>query len=181
MKPYDYTHRNGVRLISWVDFADLAAHLAELLEPYQPEVILGIARAGLFPATLVACSLRRELFPIRLTRRANDQVVYDRPVWKVPVPQEVVGKGVAIIDEIADTGQTLAMASEQAMNLGAKKVITASLVRHSWADPAPQVCSLITDEFVIFPWDRRVLDRGKWVDHPEVIAGLKAQRKSSPG
>ncbi len=74
MKSYDYAHRFGVRQITWNDFASLAARLAELLEPFQPQMILGIARAGLFPATAVACSLRRELFPIRLTRRMNDEV-----------------------------------------------------------------------------------------------------------
>ena len=181
MKPYDYAHRSGVRPISWEDFANLAAHLAEQLEPYHSELVLGIARAGLFPATLVACSLRCELFPIRLTRRVNDQVVYDQPKWKVPVPQEVDGKVVAIVDEIADTGQTLAMVAEQTRNLGARQVITASLVSHSWADPSPQVCPLISDEFIIFPWDMRVLEKGKWIDHPEVIAGLKAQGRSAPG
>jgi len=181
MKPYDYAHRNGIRPISWDDFASLAAQLAELLEPFQPEVVLGIARAGLFPATLVACSLRCELFPIRLTRRVNDRVLYDRPVWKVPVPQDVSGKVVVVVDEIADTGQTLGMAGDQTRRLGAKLVVTASLVSHSWADPAPQVCPLITDEFVIFPWDMRVLEKGKWVRHPEILAGLKAQGKSWPG
>ena len=181
MKPYDYAHRTGVRLLSWDDFTRLAARLAELLEPYQPDVILGIARAGLFPATLVACYLRRELFPIRLTRRVNDQVTYDRPVWKVHVPVEVAGKIVAIVDEIADTGQTLSIVAEQARGSGARQVITASLVSHSWADPAPQVCPLVTDEFVIFPWGERVLEEGKWIRHPEVIAGLKAQRHVPSG
>jgi hypoxanthine phosphoribosyltransferase len=56
MKPYHYAHRFGVRFVSWDDFASLANRLAELLEPYQPQVILGVARAGLFPATAVVCS-----------------------------------------------------------------------------------------------------------------------------
>lgn len=181
MKPYDYAHRVGVRPITWDDFASLAARLAELLEPYQPEMILGIARAGLFPATLVACSLRCELFPIRLTRRVNDQVVYDHPVWKVPIPPEVDRKVVAIVDEIADTGQTLALVADKTRGLGALKIVTASLVSHAWANPAPQVCPLITDEFVIFPWDGQVLSEGRWVQHPEVVAGLKAQQRGSSG
>lgn len=181
MKPYDYAHRSGVRQITWQEFARLAAHLAEQLESYQPELILGIARAGLFPATLVACSLRRELFPIRLTRRQNDTVIYDQPVWKVSIPQDVTGKILAIVDEIADTGQTLAMAAERSAALGAKLVVTASLVSHSWANPAPQIYSLMTDEFVIFPWDEHVLAGGKWILHPEVEAGLKAQRRGTPG
>ncbi len=179
MKSYDYTHRSGVRLISWDDFAQLSAHLAVLIEPFHPQVILGIARAGLFPATLVACSLRLELFPIRLTRRVDDRVVSDTPVWKVPIPAEVNGKTVAIVDEIADTGQTLSMVADCARTLGALSVITACLVSHSWADPAPQLCSLLTGEFVLFPWGRKVLDGGHWVPHPEEVAGLKAQEQKS--
>ena len=177
MKPYNYTHRFGVRHISWDDFAALARNLAQLIEPYHPDLILGIARAGLFPATAVACSLRCELHPIRLTRRLSDQVISEQPVWKVPVPQEVAGKSVVIIDEIADSGSTLAMAAESARSLGAAQVITASLVKHSWADPAPQVCPLTSDAFIIFPWDQRVLVDGKWVIHPETEAGLKAQKQ----
>ncbi len=180
MKPYNYAHRSGVKPLSWTNFAHLGARLAELLEVYHADIILGIARAGLFPAALVAGYLRRELLPIRLSRRVDDQVVYDRPVWKVPIPPDVAGKVVAIVDEISDTGQTLSIVTEQARSLGARQVITASLVSHSWANPAPQVCSLITDEFVIFPWDRHVLQNGKWVPHPEVVAGSQAQGRSNP-
>jgi hypoxanthine phosphoribosyltransferase len=179
MKSYDYTHRFGVRQITWDDFGRLARHLAELLEPFQLQVILGVARAGLFPATAIACSLRRELFPIRLTRRLNDEILFDQPVWKVPVPQEVTGKIVAVVDEIADTGQTLAMVAESAQSLGALQVVTASLISHSWADPAPQVSALVSDEFVIFPWDQQVLDGGVWITHPEIVTGMKAQRRDS--
>ena len=178
MKSYDYAQRGGVRHISWDDFASLARKLTELLEPYQPQIILGIARAGLFPATLVACSLRCEFFPIRLTRRMNDRVVYDRPQLKTPIPPDVAGKVVVVIDEIADSGATLTMAAETARRLGALKVVTASLVSHSWAEPAPQVASLVSDEFIIFPWDEQVLDRGRWVTHPEIKVGLKAQTRS---
>jgi len=181
MKSYDYAHRFGIKRITWNDFAILATRLAELVEPFHPQVILGIARAGLFPATAVACSLRCELFPIRLSRRLNDEVVYPLPVWKVPVPSEVSGKSVVVIDEIADTGQTLSLAAESARSLGALQVVTASLISHSWADPAPKVSALVSDEFIIFPWDERVLVNGKWIIHPEIDAGMKAQTRNSKG
>ena len=178
MKSYDYSHRVGVRHITWDDFASLARKLSELIEPYHPQVILGIARAGLFPATLVACSLRCEFFPIRLTRRVNDQVVYEQPVWKTPIPPEVAGKVVVVIDEIADTGTLLSMAGEATRALGAVEVVTACLVSHSWAEPAPQVASLVSDEFIVFPWDEQVLDHGRWVTHPEVKNGIKVQTRT---
>jgi adenine/guanine phosphoribosyltransferase-like PRPP-binding protein len=80
MKSYDYSHRSGVKQLGWDDFSTLARQIAEQLKPHHPQLILGIARAGLSPATAVACSLRCELFPIRLTRRVNDQAEYERPV-----------------------------------------------------------------------------------------------------
>jgi hypothetical protein len=105
----------------------------------------------------------------------DDQVVYDTPVWKVPIPVDVQGKVVAVVDEIADTGVTLSISRDEALAHGAQRVITASLVSHSWADPQPDITSLATDEFVIFPWDAQVLEHGTWVTHPEIAAGLKAQ------
>jgi hypothetical protein len=167
-----------VKSITWEEFASLSRKLAEHLEPLHPQVILGIARAGLFPATAVACSLRCELYPIRLTRRVNDIVVHEQPVWKVPVPSDVSGKVVAVIDEIADTGHTIWIAAESARSAGAVQVITTCLVSHPWADPLPQITALISDAFIIFPWDRQVLVNGKWVTHPEIKAGKQAQSRN---
>lgn len=175
MKSYDYAHRFGVRQLTWEDFATLVRRLAEYLEPYQPQIILGVARAGLFPATAVACSLRCEYFPVRLTRRVNDKVVYEKPIWKTPIPTEVEGKIVVVVDEIADSGQTLAMVAGSSTDLGAAQVVTACLVAHTWANPVPHVSVIVSDEFIIFPWDLQVLVGGQWITHPEIEAGLKAQ------
>jgi hypothetical protein len=173
VKSYDYANRKGTRPISWAEFAALSGQLAERLA--SADLIVGIARAGLFPATAVACSLRRELYPVRVTRRVNDEVCYASPVWRVPVPGEVAGKIVAVVDEIADTGETLALVAARARELGASQVVTACLVSHSWANPAPDVCALISDAFVVFPWDQQVFVEGRWRPHPEVAAALAAQ------
>jgi hypoxanthine phosphoribosyltransferase len=177
MHSYDYAHRQGVREISWEEFAALSARLAEELAEAGVEAIVGIARAGLFPATAVACNLRREMYPARVTRRVNDKVVHKSPVWKVPVSPEVKGQVVAVVDEIADTGETLALVANSIRENGAVRVVTACLVSHTWASPAPDMSVLITDAFVIFPWDRLVLIEGEWQPHPEIVAALKAQGK----
>ena len=186
MQSYDYAHRDGIAPMSWEEFATLSRKLAEGLARREPDIdlILGIARAGLFPATAVACALRRDLVPIRLTRREQDQVVRPSPLWKTPVPPEVAGKVVAVIDEIADTGQTLRLAAAEAGKLGARRVVTAALVAHSWAEPPPDVVALTSDALVLFPWDREVFADGRWQPHPELSAALMAQgfadERSSP-
>jgi hypoxanthine phosphoribosyltransferase len=175
VRSYDYGNRSGVEAISWDGFASLAARLAELVEPMQPEVILGIARAGLFPATAVACALRRELFPVRITRRLNDEVRFASPVWRTPVPADVAGRRVVVIDEMADSGETLRLVAAAARAAGAASLSTAALVAHSWAAPAPEAVARATDAFVVFPWDARVLIAGRWQPHPEIVGGLAAQ------
>jgi hypoxanthine phosphoribosyltransferase len=177
MHSYDYARRQGVREISWEEFAALSARLAEELVEAGVEAVVGIAKAGLFPATAVACNLRREMYPVRVSRRVNDEVVHKSPVWIVPVSPEVKGKVVAVVDEIADTGETLALVANSVRENGAVRVVTACLVSHSWANPAPDVSALITDALVIFPWDREVLVGGEWQPHPEIVAALKAQGK----
>lgn len=175
MKSYDYSHRQGVREISWIDFAGMVRKLTERLELMNIEAVVGIARGGLFPATACACMLRCEFYPVRITRRLNDHVLYDHPHWITPCPDLVAGKTIAVIDEIADSGETLAMVTEEIYCKGAAQVISACLVSHSWADPLPDIAILVSDALVIFPWDRQVYHQGVWMPHPEIAAALKMQ------
>jgi hypoxanthine phosphoribosyltransferase len=177
MESYDYSHRKGVDEISWEYFGQLSANLAEHLAVEGPEIVVGIARAGLFPATAVACALRCELFPVRVTRRQNDLVVTKHPVWKVDVSADVAGKVVAVIDEIADTGETLALVAQRVREKGATRVLTASLVSHGWADPAPDYVALVSQALVIFPWDKYVYQEGQWQFHPELANALALQQQ----
>jgi len=138
-------------------------------------VMVGAARAGLFPATAICLMLRRELYPARISRRVNDEVKHLHPVWIVDVAPSVKDKIVTVVDEIADTGETLALVAERVKERGAKRVVTATLVAHTWAKPMPEVVALVTDALVLFPWDERVYQDGKWQPHPELVEALKHQ------
>lgn len=175
MPSYDYAQREGVEEISWERFDELSARLVEELAHLQIDAVVGVARAGLFPATRVACALRCDLYPVGLSRRIRDTVMFDRPIWNVGVSAEVAGKHIAVIDEIADSGRTLAAVAERVQEMGAARVITASLIAHSWANPRPDHIALITDALVIFPWDRQVYQNGRWQIHPELEEALRLQ------
>jgi len=176
-RPYDYANRRGVRYLSWDEVATLSQSLAERLQGDGPELVVGIARAGVFPAFVVAAALRRELCVVRISRRVDREVKFEHPVWRGPVPQTVAGQVVVVVDEIADTGETLMLVRRSVAEQGAARVVTAALVAHSWALPPPDVVSLMSDEFVVFPWDARILVSGRWVPHPEVEAGIQAQHR----
>jgi len=79
------------------------------------------------------------------------------------------------VDEIVDSGETLEAARRAVIDIGAAEVVTACLVQHSWASPAPTFSGLVSDELIIFPWNRRVLHDGTWRPHPELDAALRLQ------
>ncbi|HEX6291395.1 MAG TPA: phosphoribosyltransferase family protein [Herpetosiphonaceae bacterium] len=176
MQSYDYSHRVGVEPISWERFEAMVRQLAVQIERDEPQIILGIARGGFFPATMLACILRRELYPIRLTRRFNDAVVRQHPTWIIRPPDKVKGRRVLIVDEIADSGQTLSIAAEEVQRMGATHVRTAVLYAHTWAQPRPDFVALTSDALILNPWDREVLVDGQYVTHPELASALRLQQ-----
>ncbi len=82
----------------------------------------------------------------------------------------------AILDEIADTGETLALVATRTLERGASQIKTAALAAHTWADPQPHFAALVSDALIVFPWDRRFLIDGQWRVHPEIEEALKSQK-----
>jgi hypoxanthine phosphoribosyltransferase len=124
--------------------------------------------------------LRREFYPIRLTRRVDDAIVHEKPTWLVRPPDKVRGRRILVVDEIVDSGRTIALAADETRALGASEVRTAALYAHSWADPRPDYVALTSDALILNPWDREVLIQGRWATHPELAVVLKQQRPAGP-
>ncbi|NCP86745.1 MAG: hypothetical protein CO094_13100 [Anaerolineae bacterium CG_4_9_14_3_um_filter_57_17] len=174
MQPVKNSRYQGIEIITWEHFGELIRALVEKIAPEKPDVIIGIARGGLIPATALATALRCEMFPIRLTRRMNDEVVHHQPVTLLDVAMQVINRQCAIVmDDLDDTGQTLALGVQRVRRRGVPRVLTASLAAHTWADPAPNFTALTSDALVVFPWDAQVYEKGQWKTHPEIEAVIK--------
>jgi hypoxanthine phosphoribosyltransferase len=80
-----------------------------------------------------------------------------------------------IVDEVCDSGETLAMATEYSQALGAETVRSAVLSSHSWGASIPDYIGLITDRLILNPWDREILLDGSFQFHPEYVQALAKQ------
>ena len=169
---YDYATRAGVRPISWDDFHGLVKALAAAVAPWRPEMVLPVLRGGAYPGALLAHILQIEVYPVRLSRRQDDVVVRQTPLWLVEPPAAVRGRRVLVVDEMCSTGQTLQMAQARALALGAAEARTATLYAHTWGADAVDYTGLITDELVMNPWDREVYRDGAFRFHPEYEVAL---------
>jgi len=173
--PYDYSNRAGVRPIAWDDFHGLVKALAVAVAPWRPEVVLPVLRGGAYPGVLLAHILQAEVYPVRLTRRQDDVVVRETPLWLVEPPAAVAGRRVLVVDEMCSTGETLRLVRERALALGAAEARTATLYAHTWGVDAVDTIGLITDELVLNPWDREIYRDGAFQFHPEYVAALAEQ------
>lgn len=173
--PYDYSTRDGVRSISWDDFHGLVKALAVAVASWRPEIILPVLRGGAYAGGLLAHILQIEVYPVRLTRRQDDVVVRETPLWLVEPPAAVAGRRVLVVDEMCSTGETLRLVRERVMALGAAEVRTATLYAHTGGVAAADYTGLITDELVLNPWDREIYRDGAFHFHPEYAAALAGQ------
>jgi hypoxanthine phosphoribosyltransferase len=172
---YDYANRAGVRPISWDAMFAICKGLALAASKYDPEMILGVARGGMYPGTLLSHLLQKEFYPVRLTRRVNDVVRYNQPIWSVRPPATIKGQRVLIVDEICDSGETLAMVKDEALKVGASEARIAVLYAHIRGKDIPDYVGIVTDELLLNPWDREILKDGRFVFHPEYVGALEQQ------
>jgi uncharacterized protein len=154
--------------LSWEFFGELCRVLAVKVatEGYRPDIVIGIAKAGVIPGAVVASILRCEFFSLKISRDVAGERVRERPKILSSAPQEARGKRVLIVDEICTSGDTLRMALNALRQVQPEELRTAtSLVRHGGY--RPDFHALETNQTVVFPWDRVVVNEaGEIVGNP---------------
>lgn len=160
--------------ISWEMFGELCRALAlRVAREYDPEIVVGIARAGVVPAGVMASILRTDLYAMTISRRQATDQIRERPEVLSAAPPQLAGKRVLIVDEISTSGDTLRLALAAARDVGPAEVRTATcFVRPQGY--RPDFHALETHQELIFPWDRKVFEEGELVVNPryeDVIDG----------
>lgn len=154
--------------IDWTFFGELCRGLAlRIARDYEPELVLGIAKAGVLPGAVVASILQTDFAAISITRRRAT----DRPTLVAGPPPSVTGRRVLIVDETCESGDTLKVALAAVRKLGPAEVRTA--VSFKTGAYKTDYHALETESLVILPWDREVVVDGNLVMRPEYAAWLE--------
>ena len=157
----------GVMEVDWPFFGELCRALAlRVAGEFEPEVVLGVAKAGVIPGVVVASILQCEFASMVVTRREADE----DPVLIAGPPSTVRGRRVLIVDETCDTGSTLRLALNEVRALAPAAVRTA--VSFKTGEYQPDYHAFETESFIILPWDREVIVGGELVMRPDYAARL---------
>ena len=155
----------GVFEVEWPLFGELSRALAlKVVRSYDPEIIVGIATAGVVPGAVIAAILDREFHSIVVSRRYQSETIRETPAIFGAAPVAVRDKRVLIVDETCDSGATMRLAVSAIVNAGASDVRTA--VAFKTGSYEPDYHALATESNIVLPWDREVLFQGELVPNP---------------
>jgi len=164
----------GVFEVEWPLFGELSRGLAlKVARSYDPEVVVGIATAGVIPGAVIAAILGREFHSMVVSRRFGADSVRETPAVLSAAPPTIRGKRVLVVDETCDTGDTIRLAVAAMVNAGASEVRTA--VAFQTGSFTPDFHALATESTIILPWDREVLIDGELLANPLYAEALKAR------
>ncbi len=156
--------------VDWTFFGELCRALAlRVATQFDPEIVVGIAKAGVIPGAVVASILQRDFVSMNVTRSAADV----RPTLvTAPPPVSVHDRRVLIVDETCDSGDTLKLALASVRELRPAAVKTA--VSFKTGVYEPDFHALATESAIILPWDREIVSGGALVMRPDYAAWRRA-------
>lgn len=153
-------------VVDWPLFGELSRALAlKVSRAFDPELVVGVATAGVVPGAVVAAMLDRPFHSIIVSRRYRADVVRDTPAVLSAAPAEVIGRNVLIVDETCNNGETLRLAIAAIVNAGAQDVKTA--VSFKTGSYVPDFHALETEARIVLPWDRETIVNGQLVPNPK--------------
>lgn len=157
----------GTLEVDWPFFGELCRALAlRVAREYQPEVVLGIAKAGVIPGVVVASILQCDFASMVVTRYSSDR----EPILVAGPPASIRGRRVLIVDETCESGSTMKLALSEVRALRPAEVRTA--VSFRTGEYAPDFWAFETENFIILPWDREIIQNGELVMRPDYAARL---------
>jgi len=160
-------------ILTWDDVYNLTLRLSERVveSGFKPDVVVGIARGGWIPARVLSDVLYADtLQNIRIEYYSDVGKKGREPKITQPITGSMEGKSILLVDEVADTGDSLYHAIEHVANLGAGEVKTAVLHWKPWSRVKPDFYMVRTESWTVYPWEMR----------ESIIALVKIFKKENP-
>jgi len=149
--------------LSWQDIETLAVELSDKIIASGQTVdrLVVLPRGGLGPANIVARRLDipgHQVLSAALSSYASGEFQRSKEfkVGQFPTRQQIAGKRLLVVDEVCDTGHTLAETVRLLRELGAEEVVTAVLhykPNRSETGYVPDFYVAQTDAWIVYPWE----------------------------
>ena len=143
--------------LEWFEAYELTLELCAKLreDGFKPSLIVGISRGGLVPARIASDFFGRDihLTIVKVEFYSDIAKTRDEPVISEGLQVDVEGERVLLVDDVADTGKSLALVNSLLKERGAKEVKILTLYKKPWTIIDPDYYARETEAWIIFPWE----------------------------
>ncbi len=141
----------------WEEIEDGVYEIAKKMveDGFIPDAIVAILTGGVIPAKLLSDLLDIDVIKyvdIKFYRGVKKH--QEKPVIKAIYAEDLENKKVLIIDDVADTGETLEAGQNVISMLGPELIKTATIYVKPWSRKFPDYYFKSIDKWIIFPWDK---------------------------
>jgi len=143
---------------SWDQIYKLLLNLASTVRKtgFEPDIIVGVSRGGWPPARVMSDLLENpKVANVAAEFYIDVAETKGKPVITQPVSVSVKGKKVLVVDDVADTGESLKLVQSHLEEQGATEVKTATIYYKPWSVIIPDYYEKETSSWIIFPWERK--------------------------
>lgn len=149
-------------LVSWGEVEAWVATIVGALrrDRFLPDMVIGMSRGGIVPSRLLCDHLViKNLFTVKTEHWGLTATPDGKARLAQALTADVAGRTVLLVDDITDTGQSLALARDHVAGLKPRALRTATLlhISHSLITPDYFARKVGKDEWTwfIFPWNVR--------------------------
>jgi len=152
------------KIFSWREIDELARQLFNLVKSdgYDPEIILGISRGGWIPARLLSDMFEASylleghqtssiLATMQIRFYTGIAETHTKPVIAQDVGVDIFQKKILLIDDLADSGESLKCALDYLKLKDPKEVRIGTLLYKPWSKVKPEYFVEEATEWVVFP------------------------------
>jgi hypoxanthine phosphoribosyltransferase len=143
-------------IVTWDELDRLVGVLAERLHGQRFDVLLSITRGGMVPAGMLAYRLKLRDILVAAVEYSDDhgQPGPHPTFFQFPADPLLRGKKVLIVDEVWDSGTTIAAVTDRVRRAGGEPTTAVLHYKptHSVVEDVPDVHAVETDAWVVYPF-----------------------------
>jgi hypoxanthine phosphoribosyltransferase len=141
---------------------------------FKPDAIIAVSRGGWLPARVLADLLETGLGNVSVEFYVGVAETRKAPVLTQSASVAVAGKKVLVVDDVADSGESLKLVKAHVLQQGAKEARIATVYYKPWSLVKPDYYVMETRRWVVFPWElketvREIVEKYKNADAAGVV------------
>jgi hypoxanthine phosphoribosyltransferase len=123
---------------------------------FEPDIIVGISRGGWLPARIMSDLLEKpKLASLAAEFYVGVAETRGKPAITQTVSVSVKDKKVLVVDDVADTGESLKLVNTYLKKQGVSGIRVVTIYYKSWSKLVPDYYQKKTRCWVVFPWERK--------------------------